>query len=100
MSMFNLQVIDFIISAYRCGSFNKIIEFINLRQRISSSQQFAILNVEQALLELLLETSSHNQAVQMANVQLIDPEKEDIQWADLTDNRDFKVMTSWDPQDK
>ena len=77
-----------------------MIEFINLRRRLSSSQQFASLNVEQVLLKLIWETSDHAQAVDLFAAHQIDPEKDDISWSDLTDNRDFKVMTSWDPTDK
>ena len=98
--IFSFQIIDFLINAYRYGSFDKIIEFINLRQRISSSQQFAMLGVEQVLLELLMETSKHSKAVEIVQNHQVDPEKEEIQWADLIDNRDFKVMASWDPQEK
>ena len=97
---FLFQIIDFLISAYRCGSFDKIIEFINLRQRLSSSQQFAIVNVEKTLVELLVESSSHGQALQIMTAHQIDPEKDEIPWVELIDNRDFKVMVSWDPQDK
>ena len=88
------------ISAYRFGSFDKLIEFINLRQRLSSSQQYASLNVEQVLLKLVWETSDHAQAADLLAAHQIDPEKDDISWSDLTDNRDFKVMASWDPTDK
>jgi len=94
------DIIDFLISAYRCGSFDKIIEFINLRQRLSSSQQFALVNVEKTLVELLVESSSHGQALQIMTAHQIDPEKDEIPWVELIDNRDFKVMVSWDPQDK
>ena len=94
------QIIDFLISAYRCGSFDKIIEFINLRQRLSSSQQYALINVEKTYVELLIDASSHGQAMQIMTAHQIDPEKDEIPWADLIDNRDFKVMVSWDPNEK
>ena len=67
---------------------------------MSSSQQYASLNVEQVLLKLVWETSDHAQAADLLVAHQIDPEKDDISWSDLTDNRDFKVMTSWDPTDK
>ena len=100
MNNFEFQIIDFLISAYRFGSFDKLIEFINLRRRLSSSQQYASLNVEQVLLKLIWETSDHAQAADLLAAHQIDPEKDDISWSDLTDNRDFKVMTSWDSTDK
>ena len=90
---------DFLINAYRYGSFDKLIEFINLRHRLSSSQQFASLSIEQVLLKLL-ETSEYAQVADILIAHQVDPERDDIPWPELTDNRDFKVMTSWDPIDR
>ena len=55
---------------------------------------------EKTLVELLVESSSHGQALQIMSSHQVDPEKDEIPWADLIDNRDFKVMVSWDPQEK
>ena len=71
-----------------------------MRQRLSSSQQYALINVEKTYVELLIDASSHGQAMQITTAHQIDPEKDEIPWADLIDNRDFKVMVSWDPNDK
>lgn len=62
------DTIDYIISAYRCGSFDKIREFIKLRDRLSASQHYASINVEQKLLDLLTETQLHGQTVQVRNI--------------------------------
>lgn len=67
---------------------------------MASSQHYATIHVERALVELLLETTMHSQAVQLISYHEIDPEKDDIPWPDLTDNRDFKVMASWDPSER
>ena len=61
------DTIDYIISAYRCGSFDKIREFIKLRDRLSASQHYASISIEQKLLELLTETQMHGQTVQVKN---------------------------------
>ena len=90
---------DFLINAYRYGSFDKLIEFINLRHRLSSSQQFASLSIEQVLLKLL-ETSEYAHVADILITHQVDPERDDIPWPELTDNRDFKVMTAWDPIDR
>ena len=58
------------------------------------------MNVEKTLVELLVESSSHGQALQIMTAHQIDPERDEIPWVELIDNRDFKVMVSWDPQDK
>ena len=71
-----------------------------MRQRLSSSQHYASVNVEKTMVELLVESSSHTQALQILTAHQIDPEKDEIPWVELIDNRDFKVMVSWDPQEK
>jgi len=52
------------------------------------------------LLDLLVETTLHGQAVQMMSYLEIDPDRDETQWNSLTDNRDFKTMTSWEPPDR
>lgn len=59
------DTIDYIISAYRCGSFGKIREFIKLRDRLTFSQHFASISIEQKLLDLFTETQLHGQTVQV-----------------------------------
>ena len=59
------DTIDYIISAYRCGSFDKIREFIKLRDRLSASQHYASITLERMLLDLLTETQLHGQTVQV-----------------------------------
>ena len=59
------DTIDYIISAYRCGSFDKIREFIKLRDRLTASQHFASISIEQKLLDLFTETQLHGQTVQV-----------------------------------
>lgn len=94
------DTVDYIISAYRCGSFDKILEFIKLRDRLAASQHYTSLTVERMLLDLLLETSLHGQTVQMMSYLENDPDKDEINWSELTDNRDFKAMQSWDPPER
>ena len=60
------DTIDYIISAYRCGSFDKIREFIKLRDRLSASQHYASISIEQKLLDLMTETQLHGQTVQVS----------------------------------
>ena len=50
------QTIDYIMSAYRCGSFDKIREFIKLRERLSSSLHYSSVSVEKKLSDLALTT--------------------------------------------
>ena len=68
------DTIDYIISAYRCGSFDKIREFIKLRDRLTASQHFASINIEQKLLDLFTETQLHGQTVQV-DLRIVEIEK-------------------------
>ena len=51
-------------------------------------------------MDLFVEAPSHADAVQLMSYHEIDPEKDEIPWLDLTDNRDFKVMSTWDSNDR
>jgi N-terminal acetyltransferase B complex non-catalytic subunit len=94
-------MVDHIISAYRYGSFDKIREFIKLRERLSVSQHYTVITVERMILDVLVGGSNlHAQTVQMMSFLEVDPDKDDITWKELTDNRDFKTMASFDPAEK
>ena len=71
-----------------------------MRQRLSASQHYALILVERSLMDLFVEAPSHTDAVQLMSYHEIDPEKDEIPWLDLTDNRDFKVMSTWDSNDR
>lgn len=90
---------DHIIQAYRCGSFYQIREIYGLRCRVTQSQNYVSISVDRMLLDLLVETTLHGQAVQMMSYLEIDPDRDETQWNNLTDNRDFKSMSSWEPPD-
>lgn len=87
---------DHIISAYRFGSFDKIREFVKLRDRLANSQHFMSLKTERILLDLLTEPTKHAQTVQMMSYLELDPNQDDIPWQKLADNRDFQVSVSWE----
>lgn len=91
---------DHIISAYRCGSFAQIQEFIKLRDRLSVSQHYTCLTVESMLLYLMYDMSSHEEAVKIVSFFEVDPKKNEIEWNKLVDNRDLKTMASWDPLER
>ena len=61
----------YVIKAYQCGSFDKIREFIKLRDRLAASQHYACVNVERMLLDLLTETLLLGQTVLVRMVGLL-----------------------------
>lgn len=51
----SLQTSEYIIQAYKYGAFEKIPEFIALRNRLNQSLHFAQVRTERMLLDLFLE---------------------------------------------
>ncbi len=90
------------MSAYRYGSFDKIREFIKLRERLSVSQHYSATTVERLLLDLLTaqDGSAKETLFQIIANRDVEPEKDEIAWKDLTDNRDFQAMMSYDAAEK
>jgi len=96
----NKDTADHIITAYRSGTFYQIRDIYKLRNRIATSHHYLTMDTERQLLDLLLETSIHTQAVQMVSyLDLADEDKDSKDWDKRKDNRDMDTMVSWDPPD-
>eukprot|EP00092_Neocalanus_flemingeri_P005475 GFUD01005905.1.p1 GENE.GFUD01005905.1~~GFUD01005905.1.p1 ORF type:complete len:940 (-),score=337.38 GFUD01005905.1:210-3029(-) len=94
----NKDTADHIITAYRSGTFYQIRDIYKLRNRITTSHHYLTMDTERQLLDLLLETSIHTQAVQMVSyLDLADEDKDSQDWDKRKDNRDMDTMASWDP---
>ncbi|XP_064612793.1 N-alpha-acetyltransferase 25, NatB auxiliary subunit-like [Liolophura sinensis] len=91
------ETAEYLISSYKYGSFTKIFEFVKFREKLQNSLQFATATAERLVLDLVLETNSHNSTEQMMSYMEIDPEKDKTDFDELCDNRDFTVMLTWDP---
>ncbi|KAI1901151.1 hypothetical protein AGOR_G00057240 [Albula goreensis] len=89
---------EYIIQAYKYGAFEKIPEFIAFRNRLNRSLHFAQVRTESSLLELLLEADMASSLQDSVKALNLSPEEDDIPWADMRDNRDLTVLTSWDPK--
>ncbi|XP_064648913.1 N-alpha-acetyltransferase 25, NatB auxiliary subunit-like [Lineus longissimus] len=83
---------DYLISSYKYGSFSKIHEFVKFRERLQNSIQYATAAVERLMLDLLLETDSHDATEQHFITLEIDPENDKTVYEDLRDNRDYDVV--------
>ncbi|KAK4311699.1 hypothetical protein Pmani_016831 [Petrolisthes manimaculis] len=88
---------DPLISSYKYGSLTRIPEFVEFRERLSNSLHFATVTAEQMLLDITNEISSHSQLVEAVSQLDIDPATDKTCWDDLRDNRDLRVMDTWDP---
>uniref|UniRef100_A0AAQ5YX19 N-alpha-acetyltransferase 25, NatB auxiliary subunit n=1 Tax=Amphiprion ocellaris TaxID=80972 RepID=A0AAQ5YX19_AMPOC len=90
---------EYIIQAYKYGAFEKIPEFIALRNRLNQSLHFAQVRTERMLLDLFLEADivlSLEESVKAMSLSAED----DIPWDNMRDNRDLTVFTSWDPKER
>uniref|UniRef100_A0A673CPJ8 N-alpha-acetyltransferase 25, NatB auxiliary subunit n=1 Tax=Sphaeramia orbicularis TaxID=375764 RepID=A0A673CPJ8_9TELE len=85
---------EYIIQAYKYGAFEKIPEFIALRNRLNQSLHFAQVRTERMLLDLVLNLEESVKAMSLS------AEEDDIPWDNMRDNRDLTVFTSWDPKDR
>ncbi|CAG5115797.1 unnamed protein product [Candidula unifasciata] len=85
---------EHLMSSYKFGSFGRIQEFVAFQDRLNNSLQFHTANTEKLLLDLIMQTDSHDateEIVKRMNVHpLTDKQK-------LCDNRDLAIALCWDP---
>ncbi|KAK7505933.1 hypothetical protein BaRGS_00002655, partial [Batillaria attramentaria] len=91
------ETTEYLLASYKYGSFGKIREFVDFRDRLQRSFQYKSASTERILLDLILETNSHASTQQMLSYIEVDPSKERAILSEVCDNRDFSVMSCWDP---
>ncbi|XP_057675523.1 N-alpha-acetyltransferase 25, NatB auxiliary subunit isoform X2 [Corythoichthys intestinalis] len=91
---------EYIIQAYKYGAFEKIPEFIALRNRLNQSLHFAQVRTERMLLDLLLEADIVSSLEESVKAMCLSAEEDDIPWDSMRDNRDLTVFTCWDPKER
>ncbi|XP_060916961.1 N-alpha-acetyltransferase 25, NatB auxiliary subunit [Labrus mixtus] len=91
---------EYIIQAYKYGAFEKIPEFIALRNRLNQSLHFAQVRTERMLLDLFLEADIVLSLDESVKAMSLSAEEDDILWDNMRDNRDLTVFTCWDPKDR
>ncbi|KAL8619118.1 hypothetical protein ACOMHN_019390 [Nucella lapillus] len=91
------ETTEYLLGAYKYGSFGKIREFVDFRDRLQRSLQYKVASTERLLLDLIHETSCHANTEQMLSYIEVDPSKERAVLSELRDNRDFTAMECWDP---
>ncbi|XP_020285803.1 N-alpha-acetyltransferase 25, NatB auxiliary subunit [Pseudomyrmex gracilis] len=89
---------DHLTFAYKYGSFIKIQEFVELRERLENSFHFAMTTMDKMLLDLCW-CNSTTSLLSTLNSMHIDPHIDSIRWASLRDNRDLEVVRGWEPID-
>lgn len=85
---------DHLMFAYKYGSFEKIREFMELKDRLENSLHFAMTAIDKMLLELSLCSNSSSLFSVLSNMK---PSEESIKTGSLRDNRDLEVLRAWEP---
>lgn len=91
--------VDYLSFTYKFGSFMKIEEFVEFRERLSSSMHYALVTVERMLIDILHSTT-HTQMLKVVSQMEIQSEKDRMDWKRMTDNRDMNAYVSWDPPER
>ena len=86
---------EYLIQAYRFGSFAKVPEFMRLRDRLTHSLQYSLVYVESLIYDLVLETDSHQRTEERIAAMALDPVTDQTNWDLIQDNRDLKLMADW-----
>ncbi|XP_021913632.1 N-alpha-acetyltransferase 25, NatB auxiliary subunit isoform X3 [Zootermopsis nevadensis] len=87
---------DHLTFSYKFGSFLKIEEFVEFRERLKNSLHYALVTIERILFELVI-SKNFLDTVKYIEGMDVTPEKDKVDWDNLQDNRDVQVITSWDP---
>ncbi|XP_055609943.1 phagocyte signaling-impaired protein, partial [Uranotaenia lowii] len=89
--------VEFLKTSYNFGSFSKLIEFLDFRDRLSNSFHFTLISVEALLLEMVCFSGTLVQNLAAYRLMRIKPHEDRIKWDELSDNRDLTIFVNWDP---
>ncbi|KAL9698055.1 hypothetical protein quinque_001496 [Culex quinquefasciatus] len=89
--------VEFLKTSYNFGSFSKLIEFLDFRDRLSNSLHFTLISVEALLLEMVCFSGTLAQNLSAYRLMRIKPHEDRIKWDELSDNRDLTIFVTWDP---
>jgi N-terminal acetyltransferase B complex non-catalytic subunit len=89
--------LEYLAMSYKFGSFSKLQEFMDFREKLSNSLHYSLVSVEALLQEIVCFNGSYQQNYLQFQNMRIEPNEDRIKYEDLTDNRDLHVMLRWDP---
>ncbi|KAJ8964379.1 hypothetical protein NQ314_004944 [Rhamnusium bicolor] len=84
---------DHLTFSYKFGSFLKLDEFMDFRERLNNSLHYTTVAIDRIILSLLECTSLES----LYNLD-ISPKDNNIEWGSLRDNHHLTVYISWDPE--
>ena len=86
---------EYLIHAYRFGSFAQIPEFLRLRDRLTHSLQYSLVYIDSLIFDLIMEVDSHAQSERRVAAMALDPVLDQTNWELIHDNRDVLLMSDW-----
>lgn len=89
--------LEYLAMSYKFGSFSKLQEFMDFRERLSNSLHYSMISVEALLQEIIYLNGSYQQNYLQFQNMKIEPNEDRIDYSQLNDNRDLNVMLRWDP---
>lgn len=89
--------LEYLAMSYKFGSFSKLQEFMDFRERLSNSLHYSMTSVEALIQEIVCFNGSTQQNLLQFQNMKIEPNEDRIKYEELMDNRDLDVMIRWDP---
>lgn len=89
--------LEYLAMCYKYGSFSKLQEFMDFRERLSNSLHYSTMSVEALIQEIVCFNGSCQQYLNHIQNMRIEPSEDRIKYEELMDNRDLDVMIRWDP---
>lgn len=89
--------LEYLAMSYKFGSFSKLQEFMDFRERLSNSLHYSMTSVEALIQEIVCFNGSNQQNLLQFHNMRIEPNEDRIKYDELMDNRDLEVMIRWDP---
>lgn len=89
--------LEYLAMSYKFGSFSKLQEFMDFRERLSNSLHYSMISVEALIQEIICFNGSNQQNLLQFQNMKIEPNEDRIKYEELMDNRDLEVMIRWDP---
>lgn len=84
---------DHLTFSYKFGSFMKLDEFMDFREKMNNSMHYTTVVVDRIILSLV-DCASLDSLYSLD----ISPKDNKIEWDQLRDNRDLQVFVSWEPE--
>uniref|UniRef100_A0A2M4AKV0 Phagocyte signaling-impaired protein n=1 Tax=Anopheles triannulatus TaxID=58253 RepID=A0A2M4AKV0_9DIPT len=89
---------EFPKASYNFGTFSKLVEMIDFRNRLANSHHFALVSVESLLTLVVGFGGSLAQCLAAyRQMRTSKPHEDRIAWDKLHDNRDLTIFFAWDP---